>query len=235
MGEALLERQRVDEGLERRARRAGRARHVDRAVARSVVIVGGADAGADLAAPIVDDDHRRRQFGPQARDALFDQSLEPGLQPRVDGELDDLGLLVGGDRFLGGMSGERRKREARFWDRLALGRRGVVRADEAARGDAVEHAVARGARGLRRAIRPPRFGRLRQRDEQRRLGDREPQRLLAEIRERRRPHAFEIAAERGDRQIAVEHARLADLALDLKRARDLPELGGERPLAAAAR
>ena len=153
------------------------------------------------------------------------------MQPRVDGELDDLGLLVGGDRFFGGVSGERRKRRARFWDRLALRRRGVIRADEAARGDAVEHAVARGARRFGQAIRPPRFGRLRQRDEQRRLGDRELQRLLAEIGERRRAHAFEIAAERGERQIAVEHARLADLALDLKRARDLPELGGERALA----
>ena len=39
MGEALLERQRIDEGFQRRAGRAGRARHVDRAVARCVVIV----------------------------------------------------------------------------------------------------------------------------------------------------------------------------------------------------
>ena len=65
MGEPLLERQRIDEGLQRRARRARRARHVDRAVARGVVIVGGADAGADLARGIVDDDHRRRQFRPR--------------------------------------------------------------------------------------------------------------------------------------------------------------------------
>jgi hypothetical protein len=71
---------------------------------------------------------------------------------------------------------------------------------------------------------------LRQRDEQRRLGNGELQRLLAEIGKRRRPHAFEIAAERSEGEVSIERALLADLALDLKRARNLPELGGERPL-----
>ena len=148
MGEAFLEGERVDEGFQRRARRARRARHVDRAVARSVVDVGGADAGADLAAQIVDDDDRRRQFRPEPRDALLGQRLELRLQPRVDGEVDDLRLRVGGDRFLGGVRGEFRERPSRFRDRLALRRRRVVGADDAARGDALEHAVARGARRL---------------------------------------------------------------------------------------
>ena len=128
------------------------------------------------------------------------------------------------------MRGERRKGQARLRDRLALRRRGVGGADHAARGDAVEHAVARRARRLWRAIRPPRFGRLRQRDQQRRLGDGQPQRLLAEIGERGRAHALEIAAERSQREITVERSRLADVALDLERPRDLPELGGDRAL-----
>ena len=188
MGEALLEGQRIDEGLERRARRARRARHVDRAVARGIVIVGRADAGANFAGRIVDDDDRRRQFRPEARDALFGQRLELRLQPRVDRELDDLRLAVGGDRFFGGVRGQRREGQARLRDRLALGRRGVVGADDAARGDAVEHAVARGARALRRTIGPPRFRRLRQRDQQRRLGDGET--AAAPCRNRRaRPRA----------------------------------------------
>src|SRR5208282_3284563 len=59
---------------------------------------------------------------------------------------------------------------------------------------------------------------------------REPERLLAEPGERGRPHALEIAAEGSERQVAVENAVLADLALDLERARDLPQLDGERPL-----
>ena len=62
-------------------------------------------------------------------------------------------------------------------------------------GHAVEHAIARRARDLGRTIRPSRFRRLRQGDEQRRFTERQPARLLAEIRERGRPHAFEIAAE----------------------------------------
>ena len=92
MGEALLESQRIDEGFQRRARRAGRARHVDRAVARGVVIIGCADPGADLARRIVDDDDRRRQLRPEPRDALFRQRLELRLQAGVDRELDALWL-----------------------------------------------------------------------------------------------------------------------------------------------
>ena len=78
---------------------------------------------------------------------------------------------------------------------------------------------------VRRTIRPARFGRLRQRDQKRRLRDGQPQRLLAEIGERGRPHALEIAAERRQREITIERSRLADVALDLERPRDLPELG----------
>ena len=82
------------------------------------------------------------------------------------------------------------------------------------------------------AVGPARLRRLRQRDQQRRLAERELLRLLAEIGERGGAHAFEIAAERREREIAVEHARLADRALDCERARDLPQLGGERALGA---
>ena len=230
VGEALLERERIDEGLQRRARRAGGAGHVDRAIAGGVVVIRRADAGANFSARVVDDHHRRRQFRPQPRDALLDERLEPRLQPRVDGEPDDPGLLVGGDRFFGGMRGERRKGQARSRDRLAFSRRGVVGANRAALGEAIKHAVARGARRLRRAIRPPRFRRLRQGDQQRRFGEGELQRLLAEIGERGRPHPFEIAAEGSEREVSVERALFADLALDLESARDLPELGRERPL-----
>ena len=88
--------------------------------------------------------------------------------------------------------------------------------------------AARAANGERSG--PPRLGRLRQRHQQRRLGDRQLQRLLAEIGERGRARAFEIAAEGSEREVAIKHAFLADLALDLERARDLPQLGDERAL-----
>ena len=55
-------------------------------------------------------------------------------------------------------------------------------------------------------------------------------RLLAEIRERGGAHAFEIAAERRQRDVAVEHARLADRALDLLRR---AQSGGASPRASA--
>ena len=150
------------------------------------------------------------------------------MQARIDRELDDLGLAVGGDRFLGGVRGERRKGQTRLRNRFALGRGGVGFADETASSDAVEHAVARRARRCRRTIGPARFRRLRQRDQERRLGEGQPQRLLAEIGERGRPHAFEVAAERREHEIAVERALPSDLALDLQRARDLAQFGGDR-------
>ena len=122
------------------------------------------------------------------------------------------------------------KAQARLRNRFALRRGGVGFADETARGDAVEHAVARRARRCRRTIGPARFRRLRQRDQKRRLGEGEPQRLLAEIGERGRPHALEIAAERREHEIAVERPLPSDLALDLERARDLAQFGGDRAL-----
>ena len=134
---------------------------------------------------------------------------------------------VGGDRLLGGVGGEHRQRPAHLGDRLALGRLGFVAADDPARRDPVEHAGASDPRRVREALRAPRLRRLRQRHQQRRLADRQLARLLAEIGERGGAHAFEIAAERRQRQIAVEHAVLGDAVLDLPGAGDLPQLGGE--------
>jgi hypothetical protein len=139
-------------------------------------------------------------------------------------------VAVGGDSLLGGMRGQRRKGHARFRNRFALRRRGVGGPDEAARRDPVEHAVPRGARLSCRMIRAACFGRLRQRDQQRSLGQSELQRLFAEIGERGRAHALEIAAERRQREITIEGSRLADGALDLERPRNLPELGADRAL-----
>ncbi len=139
-------------------------------------------------------------------------------------------MLVGGGRFFGRVRGKRGEGHARKRNRFALRGGGVVGADDSARRHAVQHPVARRARRLRRAVGPALLRRLRQRDQKRRLGDRQPARLLGEIGERGRAHAFQIAAERRDRHIAVENARLADLMLDLGRPRDLPELGGERAL-----
>ncbi len=71
MGEALLECKRINEGLQRRAGRARRPRHVDCAVARGVGVIGGADPGANLAGRVVDGDDRGGEFRPQPPDARF--------------------------------------------------------------------------------------------------------------------------------------------------------------------
>ncbi len=228
MRKALLERERVDEGLERRARRARRTRHVDGAVARSVLVIRGADARANLAGPIVDDHDRRRQFGAEPRDALPGERFQLRLQARVDREADHFRLFVRGDRLLRRMGGEFGEGFARLRDRLSLGGSHVVGADDPARSDPFEYAVPGRARGLAKTVGPPRLRRLRQRHEQRRLADRELQRLLAEIGERGRPHPLEITPERRDGEVPVEHAGLADRTLDLKRAGDLPQLCRQR-------
>ena len=96
----------------------------------------------------------------------------------------------------------------------------------------VEYAVARAAGRRREAIRAARFRRLRQRHQQRRLAEREPLRLLAEIGERRRPDAFEIAAIGGEAQVKRQHLVLTQVPLDLEGAHDLPQFGRKLPLAA---
>ena len=95
---------------------------------------------------------------------------------------------------------------------------------------AVEHAVACAhGRGME-AVRPAELGRLRQRHEECGLAERQPLRLLAEIRERGCPDAFEISAVRRERQIEAEDLVLAQLALELDGAHRLPELDIERAL-----
>ena len=97
---------------------------------------------------------------------------------------------------------------------------------------AVEHAIARGARGGNGAIRPPDFRRLRQCDQQRRFRERQPPRLLAEIGQRCGTNAFKIAAIRREAKVKREDLVLAQAALELDRAHDLPKLGDEAALAA---
>ena len=210
----------------------GATRHVDRAVALSVGIVGGADPGANFAASVVDHDDRRRELRPQPPYAFLDEGLQFRLQPRVEGKTKDMGAGVGGDRFLGRMRGQRGKVLARLRNGLALGGARLLARDDSAFGDTVEHAGARAPRGFGIFVGTARFRGLRQRHQQRRLARRQPARLLAEIGERGGPHALEIAAERREHEIAVEHASFTYALLDLPGARHLPKLVNERALVA---
>ena len=104
--------------------------------------------------------------------------------------------------------------------------------NDAGRGDAVEHAVAGVARRLDRAVRAALLRRLRQRDQQRRLAQRQPPRLLAEIGERRGAHAFEVAAVGREAEVERE-----DLVLGRVRARAGPRApsGAASPRSCARR
>ncbi len=98
--------------------------------------------------------------------------------------------------------------------------------DHAGGGGVGENAVAGASRGFRIAIRPARLRRLRQGNEERGLGQRQPARLLAEVGERRGPDAFEVAAEGCEPQIEPQDLILREAALQLQRAQRLPDLAG---------
>ena len=137
-----------------------------------------------------------------------------------------------GHGVVGGVRRDHRHFLACMRHRLDLGARDFVGAEQAMTRHAVEHAVARAHRRSVEAVRPAKLRRLRQRHEKRRLAERQPLRLLAEIRERGCPDAFEISAIRRERQIEAKDLVLAQLALELNGAHRLPELDVERALGA---
>ncbi len=107
MREALLEGQRVDERFQRRARRAQRARHVDRAVARGIGEIRRADAGADLAARVVDARRSRPTVSGRAvrRVSLASTSSLACSRASID-NLMTFGVCVRRDRLFRRVSGE---------------------------------------------------------------------------------------------------------------------------------
>ena len=70
MDQPVLEAEPIDEGLQRRARRAHRLREIDRAGASRVEIIGRGDAGQHLAGRVVDHDDGDRHVGAKRLGAL---------------------------------------------------------------------------------------------------------------------------------------------------------------------
>ena len=217
----------------------GAQRHVDRAVARGVGVIGGADAGADLAAARCRcTTMATESFGP-SRSALLLGEASPASACRR-ASIDSVICLAPFCR--------RRPppppHAAASARKLAARRAGSARCSAASASSRVDDAArerafaahARAPRARRRDVcpagAPPAIAATPPATRLRAIVS--SPRLLAEIGERGRAHALEIAAERRQRQIAVEHAVLADRALDLPGARHLPELGG-RASARAAR
>ena len=122
------------------------------------------------------------------------------------------------------MRRQHRHRMPRVRHRFGFGERDFVGRHFAGRGKAVEHAIARRARDVRRAIGTARLRRLRQRHEQRRFGKRQVFRLLAEIDQRGRANALDIAAIGREIEIEREDLILGQNTLHLDRAHHLLEL-----------
>ena len=200
MNQPILERETVDEGLERGAGRAQRLGHVDLAGAALVEVVGARDAREHLAGRIVHRDDRHRNVGPERAGALACKLFERLLHVRVDRERDHLAALRCSDRLIGGMRREHRHRPASTMHALGFREDDLVGRHAVRLRDAVEHAVARALGDFRQTVGTARLGRLRDRDQQCGFAEREPSRLLAEIGMRGGAHAFEIAAIRRKRR-----------------------------------
>ena len=111
-----------------------------------------------------------------------------------------------------------RLRDCRFRIRLR---------DHSGRGGSPNNAIAPIDKRLVSAIRAAHFRRLRDRHQERGLGDAEPLRLLAEIGKRSGADAFEIAAIGSELEIEREDFALAERPLKPRGVCDLLELGGD--------
>ena len=234
MQQAVLEAHAVDERLQGRAGRAQRLRHVDLAGAARIEIIGRGDARAHLARRIVDREDGNGNFRSKRASPLARQLLQRLLQSGVDGELVQARVGLGADHLIGRVRRQHRQLHPRGRHRLVFGARDFVVRHGAGGIGAIEHAVARGARGFRVAIRPPPFRRLRQRDQERGFAERQTLGLLAEIRQRGGADAFQVAAVRRQRQIERQDIVFAQQTFQLDRARRLPQLGQRRCDAGAA-
>ena len=174
---------------------------------------------------MVQHDDRRGRVRAEGEDAPAQHVLDRRLQPRVDRGADRAVRGRGeAERAFGQMGRQEGQGEARgrHWFGHRLARHFGI--DDAARRDAFQHLVARGARRGAVAVGAQPLGRARQRDQQRRLGLGEPPRLLAEIGEAGRAHPFQIAAERRQGEIEIEDLVLGQMQLELKRAAHLHQL-----------
>ena len=197
----VLEGEAVNERFQGRAGRAQRLRHVHLAGAAFVEIIGISDAREHLAGLVIDREDGDGNLRTQRARPLQRQFLQGFLQRSVNGEPVQADFRFGRDHLVGDMRRQHRQRLAGVRHACGLGAGDFVARHDPGRRRTVEHAIPRRARGVWIAVGPAQFGRLRQRHQKRGLGQREFFRLLAEIGERRRAHAFKIAAVRRKRQI----------------------------------
>ena len=202
-------------------------RHIDLAGAAQVEIIGRADAGQNLAGCVVDGEDGERHVGAERggkrADALAGEIFQILLHDGVDGEAMHFRLRRLGDDPVGDMRRQQRHRAAAGRHRFGFGERDFVGGHRANRSEAVEHAVARGARILGKTIRPAQLRRLRQCNQERRFAKRQPPRLFAEIGERRGTDALDVASIGREIEVEREDLVLGQRTLDLDRANHLAQ------------
>ena len=127
MNDQAIERHRVDEGLQGRARGAHRAHHVDHAVTLGCGKIGVADIGDDLARAIVDDQGGERRLRIERGGLAGEQCLDLTLQHPVDRRMLHRHEGLGRAQRPRQMRGVKRQRPAMAGDWLGAGNRPAVR------------------------------------------------------------------------------------------------------------
>ena len=232
-GDTVVERHAVDEGLQRRARRAWAIRQVD--PAPGCMAVCGAGDGAHLARRNVDHhDGDLDAFARRAGGAQWRAASTSFCRARSSVVAMLSGSAGAADGFFRGVPGDGREVAARG-RRIA---RRIPAPDRAANSFSSASRISTRSRAtmaaLRMQVRPPRFGRLRQGDQHGDLVGREIVRLAPEIRPRRRAHALEIAAIGRQREVEFEDLVLGVAPLELPGA-DRLDRPSSRCCAGAAR
>ena len=209
MGEAVLEGERIDERLQRRARRAQRAascrwRRPARA-RRKPALPTWARTSPGL---VVERPGWRRRAAaptpPRARAPASPGSPAAGRRSRGDGLSGPASAATAASAAWAASIGKGR-RAAGTGSALAASASAAVRTPRATARSSTRSRARRAASAKRSGRRSS--GRLRQGDEQRGLGEGEALRLLAEIGQGRGPRAFQIAAVGREREVERRGSR----------------------------
>ena len=233
MNETLVERQCVEERLERRPRRSHATHHVDMRSARTVGEVGRARIAAHRHRLVVDD-----QCGDRHLIGKRPQTVQQHLfQLHLDGSVERARQCGGqhtftvAQRLLAQALCRQRRDPARTQRRCEHGLDTRVgdhgAAPHAECGHAVQHLVARLAGQGCVAVRPQARGRLRKCHEQRGFSVAQVLRALAEVRTRGHLDTFHRAAHRRVVEVQRQDLALGQVRFELQRPRDLSQLGSD--------
>ena len=228
--QAAIERQRVGEGLERRARRARRHGAVDLARAAFGEIVRRARQRAHRAG-LHFQHHHRPTAGWAVREVPPQNVLRPPLQVAVERRAH--GRVRTDRRRHADQVAEMRRAEGirpgPRDQRLRQRFRALAGRDEPARLHPLQHVRLPLLRRFRMPVRPQARRRLRHARQQRRLGQAQVRRAFAKVAARRRLDAHQVAAERRAVQVLGQNLALAKAPLELQGAKGLDGLRRQRP------